>query len=87
MVHSLVEAFGLTHHATVLDSQPASKEELLAFHCQEYLDFLERLNLEEDAEKHDELKMQFGLGKGQHALPVPDHTLRANMHYQYQIIL
>ncbi|XP_054753369.2 histone deacetylase 8-like [Lytechinus pictus] len=62
MVHTLIEAYDLLDHVTLITPEFATKDELLAFHSQEYIEFLERVNLEEDSEKDEELKQQFGLG-------------------------
>ncbi len=48
----------------VLPPLPTGKEELTAFHSQDFIDCLEKLNHEEDNEKDEELQQQFGLGKG-----------------------
>ncbi|XP_072178285.1 histone deacetylase 8-like [Diadema setosum] len=70
MVHSLVEAYSLLEHTTPVTPQLATKDELLAFHSQDYIEFLERVNLEEDSEKDEELKQQFGLGYDCPSLPL-----------------
>ena len=63
IIHGLIEAYGLLQHMTVKPPLPTGKEELTAFHSQDFIDCLEKLNHEEDSEKDEELQMQFGLGK------------------------
>lgn len=62
IIHGLIEAYGLLQHMTVKPPLPTGKEELTAFHSQDFIDCLEKLNHEEDSEKDEELQMQFGLG-------------------------
>ncbi|XP_022100459.1 histone deacetylase 8-like [Acanthaster planci] len=62
MVHSLLEAYGLLQNMTVLPPHLTTKEDLTVFHSQDFVDCLERLNQEDDSEKNEELKLQFGLG-------------------------
>eukprot|EP00057_Strongylocentrotus_purpuratus_P033372 XP_791175.2 PREDICTED: histone deacetylase 8 [Strongylocentrotus purpuratus] len=70
MVHTLIEAYDLLDHVTPVSPEFATKDELLTFHSQEYIEFLERVNLEEDSEKDEELKQQFGLGYDCPSLPL-----------------
>ena len=62
MVHSLLEAYGLVQNMTVVPPHHTTKEDLTVFHSQDFIDCLERLNQEDDSEKNEELKQQFGLG-------------------------
>lgn len=60
-VHALIAAYGLLRFLLVLDPLEAKKDHLLTFHSQEYVDFLEFLNDEDDSEKEQERKEEFGM--------------------------
>lgn len=62
-VHALIATYGLLRCLLVLNPLEGKKDHLLTFHSQEYVDFLEFLNDEDDSEKEQERKEEFGMSK------------------------
>ncbi|XP_070568100.1 histone deacetylase 8-like [Ptychodera flava] len=62
MVHSLLEAYGLLDKMRVVPSRRASVHELMAFHTTDYVEYLQKINDEDDSEKVDETSQEYGMG-------------------------
>ncbi|XP_078001400.1 histone deacetylase 8-like [Glandiceps talaboti] len=69
MVHSLLEAYNLLDNMTVVKCRRASVHELTAFHTTDYVEYLQRINDEDDSEKVDETSQEYGMGYDCPALP------------------
>lgn len=61
MVHSLIEAYGILKYMGVVAPSIATEESLCQFHSPEYVEFLKKINDQEDEEIYDEEAAQFGL--------------------------
>nr|XP_002733814.2 PREDICTED: histone deacetylase 8-like [Saccoglossus kowalevskii] len=62
MVHSLLEAYGLLDPITVLRCRKATQHELTSFHTTDYIEYLQKINDEDDSEKVDEMSQEYGMG-------------------------
>ncbi|XP_033741385.1 histone deacetylase 8-like isoform X2 [Pecten maximus] len=61
MVHSLIAAYGILKYTRVVVPSIATEESLCLFHSPEYIEFLKKINDQDDEEIYDEEAAQFGL--------------------------
>ncbi|XP_064610277.1 histone deacetylase 8-like [Liolophura sinensis] len=61
MVHRLIEAYGLLKYLCIVPPSKLTREEILKFHSEEYVDVLERLDRDGE-EGYDEQAQRCGLG-------------------------
>ncbi|XP_046384410.1 histone deacetylase 8-like [Ischnura elegans] len=62
LTHRLVEAYGLFKFMQVFPVKPASREDLITFHSQSYVDFLIEADEWSDYENREEDQEEYGLG-------------------------
>ncbi|KAG5852133.1 hypothetical protein ANANG_G00059210 [Anguilla anguilla] len=60
MVHSLIEAYGLLKHMSVVKPRLATMEDMAVFHTEAYLEHLQKIS--EDGDNDDPQSVDFGLG-------------------------
>uniref|UniRef100_A0A3P9P1R5 Histone deacetylase 8 n=1 Tax=Poecilia reticulata TaxID=8081 RepID=A0A3P9P1R5_POERE len=60
MVHSLIEAYGLLPHMSVVKPQVATMEEMAMFHTDSYLEHLHKIS--QDGDNDDPQSVDYGLG-------------------------
>ncbi|XP_077399578.1 histone deacetylase 8 isoform X2 [Vanacampus margaritifer] len=60
MVHSLIEAYGLLQHMSIVKPQVATMEEMAQFHSDVYLDHLHKIS--QDGDNDDPQSTDYGLG-------------------------
>ena len=63
MTHSLIEAYELLPHMTLVKANPASMQDITRFHSGDYVSFLQKLSESEDKEKLQEEAEEYGLRK------------------------
>ncbi|CAG2217168.1 HDAC8 [Mytilus edulis] len=51
MVHSLIEAYGLTRYMRVVEPREATEREVLTFHDLDYIEFIKKISNHDDSEK------------------------------------
>ncbi|XP_071134734.1 histone deacetylase 8-like [Mytilus edulis] len=61
MVHSLIEAYGLTRYMRVVEPREATERELLAFHDLDYIEFIKKISNHDDSEKFEDEATHYGL--------------------------
>ncbi|XP_071445150.1 histone deacetylase 8-like [Hetaerina americana] len=62
LVHRLVEAYGLFKFMKIFPVIPASRDDLVSFHSQSYVDFLFEANEWSDFEQREDDQLEYGLG-------------------------
>lgn len=71
MVHDLITSYKLLNgeNVSVIESKPATEDELKYFHATSYLDFLKNANDSDDLSLFDDEQVEFGLGYDCQLLP------------------
>jgi acetoin utilization deacetylase AcuC-like enzyme len=63
MTHSLIEAYELLSHMTLVKATPASTQDIALFHSEDYVSCLQKLSESDDKEKLQEEAEEYGLCK------------------------
>ena len=62
MVYSLIDSCGLLDKLDLIKPEKATKDQLLLFHCQEYIDFLKQCDKDYNNDADENMQSEFGFG-------------------------
>ncbi|KAL3046121.1 hypothetical protein OYC64_004179 [Pagothenia borchgrevinki] len=84
MVHSLIEAYGLLKHMSVVKPQVATIEDMAKFHTDSYLEHLHKIS--QDGDNDDPQSGDYGLGEKSHEEPLHNPICYQNLFIHYRQI-